>query len=85
MKAAIDSCLFSIATDNPAMFDDGSIKLLYHYAMDMGGKLLDHIMPGLDDDEKHKLTVAFTTAFHEGVRLGCEYTRLGGDPPEWMQ
>jgi len=64
------------------MLDKESVSAIFDYALDMGSKLLKEQIPSLTDDQKYRLAVAMTTLVHEGVRLGIEFNRLGGQPPE---
>jgi len=82
MKTAIDSCVFSVSSSNPEVYDQDSVRLMYEYAVDLGAKLLKKVLPSMNDDDRYQLAVALTTVFHEGVRLGVEFNRLGGQPPE---
>lgn len=82
MAMAIKSAMFSVATSNPPVFGKDVVRLIYAVAVDMSEKLLKNVIPNLPADLQHQILVALTTAYHEGVRLGIEYAKLGGSPIE---
>lgn len=82
LRAAIQSCSMSVSTPHPVMFNVKLLQMMHDWTNHMVDALLTDVLPWLDEDAEHDIRVACTTSFHEGFRLGQEYARMGGSPPE---
>lgn len=82
LRTAIESCKLSVSGPMPIMFEANMVRTMHQWCRKMTEALLGDILRGMDEKTLHDVSVAMTTSFHEGFRLGVEYNRLGGQPPE---
>ena len=80
-RTALRGCLMSLSGPSPPVFSGAVLRMMFQYGGNFSEKLLNEKLPELDPDARREIIVAMTTAFHEGVRVGVEFAKLGGSPP----